>query len=142
MTPELSERYKEFVQSRVKNPNLIFQNSSIHHMALLHPAIGISGEAGEIIDTVKKCVIYGKDLDYANIHEEIGDLMFYIQDLLTVCGFTLEEVIEANIAKLSDRYKEGYSDEEAALRRDKILDDQINSQLQFEFDKVKNSGEI
>jgi len=85
----------------------------------MHAAIGISGEAGEILDTVKKSLIYGKVLDRNNIIEELGDLEWYAQLLRSRLGITREEVIVANMHKLNIRYKAGYSDKAAAVRADK-----------------------
>jgi hypothetical protein len=44
---------------------------------LWHMAIGLSGEAGEILDACKKYAIYCKPLDRDNLKEELGDLFFY-----------------------------------------------------------------
>ena len=43
----------------------------------LHMAIGVSGEAGELLDTIKKFAIYQKPLDFTNLVEELGDIEFY-----------------------------------------------------------------
>jgi NTP pyrophosphatase (non-canonical NTP hydrolase) len=87
---------------------------------LMHMAIGISGEAGELLDAVKKRVIYRKDLDRTNVVEELGDLEFYLEGLRQAVGVTREECLQANIDKLRKRY-EGlqYSDQAAQLRSDK-----------------------
>lgn len=71
---------------------------------LLHAALGLTGEAGELADAVKKHVIYGRDLDEKNIKEELGDLMWYIAILCDVLDINIEGVMESNIAKLKTRY--------------------------------------
>ena len=43
--------------------------------------VGVSGEAGELLDAVKKAVIYRKPLDLENVIEELGDLEFYMEGL-------------------------------------------------------------
>jgi NTP pyrophosphatase (non-canonical NTP hydrolase) len=86
----------------------------------LHMAVGICGEAGELIDAVKKAVIYRKPLDRPNVIEELGDLEFYMEGLRQSLGITREETIAANISKLSVRYSAlSYSDGAAQLRADK-----------------------
>ena len=86
----------------------------------LHMAIGISGESGELLDAVKKWVIYGKPLDVENVIEELGDLEFYMEGLRAELGLTREAVIQANIAKLNKRYASGkYSNQQAQDRADK-----------------------
>lgn len=86
----------------------------------LHMAVGISGEAGELLDAVKKAVIYRKPLDRENVVEELGDLEFYMEGLRQGLAITREETIEANIAKLGKRYEGfNYSDNAAKTRADK-----------------------
>jgi len=86
----------------------------------LHMAVGISGEAGELLDAIKKAAIYRKPIDLENVIEELGDLEFYMEGLRQGLGITREETIDANIAKLSKRYSSGsYSDKHAQERADK-----------------------
>lgn len=87
---------------------------------LVHAAVGVSGEAGELLDAVKKHWIYGKPLDVANLIEEVGDALFYLQALATEAGFTLDEAMIQNVVKLSKRYPEGYTDQAAQERADKV----------------------
>lgn len=86
---------------------------------VLHAAVGISGEAGELIDSIKKTWIYNKPLDRENIVEELGDLNWYIQHLQNVLGITDEEIMAHNTQKLNVRYAKGYSDKAAQERADK-----------------------
>lgn len=86
----------------------------------LHMAVGISGESGELLDAVKKAVMYRKQIDMENIIEELGDIEFYMEGLRQGLGITREETIEANIEKLGKRYKgHNYSDQQAQDRADK-----------------------
>ncbi len=88
---------------------------------LLHMAVGVSGEAGELLDAVKKAAIYVKPIDRANVVEELGDLEFYMEGLRQGLGITREETLEANIAKLSVRYNGlKYTNEAAQARADKV----------------------
>jgi NTP pyrophosphatase (non-canonical NTP hydrolase) len=86
----------------------------------MHMAIGISGEAGELLDAIKKQVIYRKPLDRENVLEELGDLEFYMEGIRQGLGITREQCLAANIAKLGKRY-EGmrYTDTAAQERADK-----------------------
>ena len=86
---------------------------------MVHASMGIAGEAGEVVDAVKKHWVYGKELDRENILEECGDLLFYITALLTETGFTLDDAMVANVAKLAKRYPTGYTDAAAITRADK-----------------------
>ena len=85
----------------------------------LHAAVGIAGEAGEILDALKKAWVYGKPLDTENILEEAGDILFYLQAMLTECGFSIPDAMAHNIDKLKKRYPEGWSPTAAIARADK-----------------------
>jgi len=90
---------------------------------LLHMAVGISGEAGELLDAVKKAAIYVKPIDRDNVVEELGDLEFYMEGLRQGVGISREETLNANIAKLSKRYASGkYSNQQAQERADKAAE--------------------
>jgi len=87
---------------------------------LNHAALGVAGEAGEMVDAIKKHMIYGKSLDRENVIEELGDLRFYMQAVQNVLGITESEVLQANTNKLAKRYRGlKYSDKAAIDRADK-----------------------
>ena len=86
----------------------------------LHMAVGISGEAGELLDAVKKAVIYQRPLDRENVVEELGDLRFYMAGLMNALNISEMELLYATNAKLARRYPQGgYSDAQAQARADK-----------------------
>lgn len=82
-----------------------------------HMVLGIAGEAGELVDAVKKHTIYGKPIDRENVVEELGDLEFYMEGLRQGLGITREETIEHNITKLHTRYPDHTYTDTAAIRR-------------------------
>lgn len=117
---EMHYVFEEMVQALGKPGADIIRSLTPGRMNALHMAVGISGEAGELLDAVKKYVIYDKPLDRANVIEELGDLEFYMQGLRAELGITRDETIQANIAKLSKRYHTGaYTDAQAQQRADK-----------------------
>lgn len=88
---------------------------------LWHMATGVSGEAGELLDAIKKHVVYKRELDRENVVEELGDLRFYMAGLMNRLGITEDEILSHNNAKLSKRYAAGsYSNEAAIERADKV----------------------
>lgn len=116
-----SDAYSKFVQSRTK-PGYdigkhLASNPDLAH--LLHMAVGVAGEAGELLDAVKKAAVYNKPLDITNVIEELGDLEFYMQGIRTTLRVTRLNVLQQNVAKLEKRYKQAYSDYEAQTRADK-----------------------
>lgn len=84
---------------------------------ILHASIGLSTESAELVDALKKHLMYGKPLDIVNLKEEAADCMWYLALLADAVGFTFEEVMETNIAKLKARYGDKFS-ENSAVNRD------------------------
>ena len=104
--------------------SLLFKRSDFQQNldATLHAAVGISGEAGELLDAIKKGWAYGKPLDLENIIEELGDLEFYLEAFRQRLGIDRQVVLERNQAKLGVRYSSGvYSDQHAIERKDKQM---------------------
>jgi NTP pyrophosphatase (non-canonical NTP hydrolase) len=91
--------------------------SQPENIRLLHAAIGLATESGEIQDQLKKHIFYGKTLDKVNLAEELGDLFWYIAIMSDALGISFDEIQEKNIAKLKARYGSKFS-EAAALERD------------------------
>lgn len=84
----------------------------------LHAAVGIAGEAGEVLDMIKKVWVYGKPLDQNKLIEELGDIAYYYFYLLDLIGCDIETVIKQNMEKLSKRFPNGYTDLAAINRAD------------------------
>lgn len=100
--------------------NNLFKAHDLASEELIHATIGMSGEAGELLDISKKVWVYGKELDLAHLVEELGDLRFYYQATLNMFGLTDDDIRAANMVKLRKRYAEGvYSDKAAIARADK-----------------------
>ena len=62
----------------------------------MHMAIGISTEAGELLDAYKKKLAYNKSLDKTNVAEEIGDLCWYVANLCRILNLDLQEILQNN----------------------------------------------
>lgn len=83
---------------------------------LLHGAIGLATEAGEMLDAIKRAVFYGAELDRTNLVEELGDLEWYMAVIREALGVDQEEVQRINIDKLRARYPEKFTQEHALSR--------------------------
>lgn len=121
MTPT---EYLASVAKNHKTEYAFFHTTTISE-PLVHAAVGISTEAGELLDAVKKAIIYGKPVDVVNIKEELGDLLWYIGLAISDLDTTFEEIFDINDAKLSLRYSQGQFTTEEALNRDTQAERQV-----------------
>jgi len=80
---------------------------------IIYPTLGLTGEAGEVADKVKKVIRDNNDEFTADrkkqIALELGDVMWYAASLAHDLGYTLEEICQMNLDKLASR-----------MQRDKI----------------------
>jgi NTP pyrophosphatase (non-canonical NTP hydrolase) len=80
---------------------------------LLTAAFGMSAEAGEFTEIVKKMFLQGKPYNADNIEHlkiELGDILWYAAQACMALDVSFEEVMERNYLKLSARYPEGAFD--------------------------------
>ena len=80
---------------------------------LMTAAFGMSAEAGEFTEVVKKIFLQGKPYNGENVFHmkrELGDLCWYLAQACMALDITFEEVLEMNYQKLSARYPEGAFD--------------------------------
>lgn len=71
--------------------------------AIVYPALGLCGEAGEIAEKIKKWLRGDRELDKDALLKELGDPLWYIASLADDLGFTLQQVVDANVEKLTSR---------------------------------------
>lgn len=76
---------------------------------IIYPTLGLTGEAGEVSDKVKK-VIRDSEGDFTDeikkeIMKELGDVLWYCATLAHDLGFSLSDVAFGNIEKLESRFQ-------------------------------------
>ena len=84
----------------------------------LYPILGLAEEAGEAAGKIAKHLrAVGRlnadapDAPFAeSLKSEIGDICWFVAEICTMYGWTLSEVMEQNIAKLTDRMERGVID--------------------------------
>lgn len=81
-------------------------------------ALGLTGEAGEVAELIKKEIGHGHPPDAQKIAKEVGDVLWYAALLATLYDLNLGDIAAANIEKLRHRYPEGFSTEDSLQRRD------------------------
>jgi len=116
----IEEKHAEMVEILTKPGHTILPKLCSFDIDLIHMALGISGEAGELLDAIKKYTIYRKELDRENLMEELGDLEFYMGRLRGILGISRTQTLAHNMDKLAKRYAGfQYSDQQAQERADK-----------------------
>ena len=84
---------------------------------LLMGVLGLTGEAGEVADLVKKGIFHEKGIDKNHLQRELCDVMWYITMICHACGFNMDDIMELNIEKLKARYPEGFDTYKANHRK-------------------------
>ncbi len=120
MSEQFLNTYTGFVTEVTSDPSIDFEafitrlrelkDSGCEVQRLLTGAIGLSAEAGEFLEIVKKCSFQGKPWDEDNrfhIKRELGDIAFYWVTACAAIGEDPYEVINENVRKLEARYPGG-----------------------------------
>lgn len=110
-----------YIENAKKTESVNYENiasrlQSKSMIRILHSALGLSTEAGEILDAIKKHVYYGKELDKVNLFEEVGDLFWYLAIMADELGFSFEDAMKKNVEKLEARYGSRFSSDKAIDR--------------------------
>ena len=119
-----TEKYVDFVRE-------VTSNESVHYAALLTrmnnleleddcnipplitAAFGLTAEAGEFTEVVKKIILQGKPYNEDNVFHmkrELGDICWYIAQACMALDTSFDEIIEMNVDKLKARYPGGEFD--------------------------------
>ena len=85
---------------------------------MLNAALGLAGESGEIADLVKKYHFHGHTNEVDKIVLELGDLLWYVQQMCYALNVTMHDVMIRNIDKLERRYPNGFNYTDSLNRKD------------------------
>lgn len=81
-------------------------------MRMFHATMGLTTETGELMDMMKRHIIYGLPFDVINAKEELGDILWYVALFANALGLqNLDEIMKMNLDKLALRYKGKFSTE-------------------------------
>ena len=87
-------------------------------LELCNWGLGLAGEAGEVVELIKKNAFHGKPLSIQDLTKELGDVLWYVSNVAAAVGIDLQEVAEKNIEKLAARYPQGFK-EGGGIRSDR-----------------------
>ena len=115
-----SNKYIEFVKATTSAPSLDYPTLSArlseleaegaNVTQLLTAALGLTAEAGEFTEVVKKIFLQGKPYTEENVFHmkrELGDICWYLAQACMALDVNFREIMEMNYEKLSARYPEG-----------------------------------
>ena len=84
---------------------------------LVNAGMGLCGEAGEVIDLLKKHYYQDHPLSYEQIAYELGDIAWYLAEAAYAIGYKLEDILEMNIDKLNQRFPNGFNKDDSINNR-------------------------
>lgn len=99
-----------------------YGNYAEHRDTLGNYALGLAGESGETVDLIKKKLHHGHEVSLEEIKNELGDVLHYLSGIATIFDISLQDVAEANLAKLSKRYPNGFNTADSIARVDVVED--------------------
>lgn len=104
-----------------------YQNIQDHYNRkeeVMHWAVGLGEEAGEVLSVVKHRYYAGRYVDdddmLEDIINELGDVLWHISSLCSSLGLDLEDVAKYNVAKLADRYPNGKFEVDRSANRHEL----------------------
>ena len=107
----------ELTAARYQRDAMALLNPEIRREdVLLNAVMGLCGEAGEVIDLVKKQRFQGHPLDRDALVKELGDVAWYLAEAAQGLGVPLEEIMRRNLDKLHKRYPKGFTPEQSMRR--------------------------
>lgn len=82
-----------------------------------HALFGMCSEVGELHGLYQK-LYQGHGLNMIHVRKELGDILWFIAEFCTSCGWSLDDIANTNIEKLKARYPDGFSKNESLYRDD------------------------
>lgn len=92
--------YENFVKRMASK---IYEHDKFTPSAI-HGVMGVSTEAAELLDLVRKGIFYGKDVRPDQILDEAGDVLWFLALTLQQYGYTIEDAKAFNVTKLETRH--------------------------------------
>lgn len=81
-------------------------------------ALGLTGEAGEVAESIKKGIYHQHGLDVAKLTNELGDVLWYVAALCSILHVDMSSIMQQNIDKLKARYPNGFNSQDSIKRID------------------------
>lgn len=101
---------KEEIGMKVKDYEAYVAEHSKPEVDLNYVVIALNEEAGEVAGWYKKAVLRGNKIGLTDddLKKEFGDLLFYLTRGAAIKGWSLKDLMDANVAKLDERRAKGF----------------------------------
>lgn len=83
------------------------RDTAVYPQGVWYPLIGLMGETGEVAEKIKKHIRDGTPLDKEDLKKELGDVLWYVSNLATDLGISLDDIAYTNLKKVADRQARG-----------------------------------
>lgn len=109
-----------FITEYIKDVKRTIPNDLSKNELITSICLGLGGEAGEILDYLKKTMYHKHPFNDNHLKEEIGDLCWYLFALINSYDFNFVDILKINIEKRLKRYPNGFNYKDSIDRRDKV----------------------
>jgi NTP pyrophosphatase (non-canonical NTP hydrolase) len=93
-----------------------FYSTDQKKLALTESVMGLTTEANEIVYNIQKAMFRDTEIDVPNIKEELGDVMWYVGEIINQLDLDFNEILNLNVEKLQKRYSNGFNPHESVAR--------------------------
>lgn len=109
MTPN---QYQERAARTINKSNNILEQRQ-------HALFGMASEVGEIHGIFQKHY-QGHSINYTELKQEIGDLLWFVAEFCTASGWDMEYIMQMNLDKIERRYPDGFEEKRSVERPEYI----------------------
>ena len=109
-TKKADDVLKDYEADVIRTENKSLQNP------LIYGAMKLAEEAGEACGIVAKHIGQGHDLPLDKLHEELGDVLYFVTYIAEKTGVNLTEIMRINTKKRKKRYPNGFEESRSVNR--------------------------
>jgi len=115
-TNSLAGNDPETLVGAINHPTFGVRYVTVGDLMLQDAGWGITGEAGEVADLIKKQYSMNHPTDDDKLAKETGDVLWYVAEICLVKGWTFKQLMAANVKKLAERYGDKFTTEKSLNR--------------------------
>lgn len=109
------EANKSDIKPQVDKKDPVFDD-----YVLLEAVMNVSWSTGKCADIVKKYLFHGKPFNKEKFIETLNEVVKHISGMMAIFGLSIQDVVDANVLKLKDRYKTGKFTFEEFMKKETV----------------------